>query len=157
MKSAQRGFTLIELMIVVAIVGVLAAVALPAYQDYAIKARVGNALRAVDAMKTAIVSCHAVHGGQLSFVINGAPANCTTEGQFGIPQFTPTREVVDVAVNADASLSIQLNTDLGSGINGGVINMVPAFTSTGAAVTWTNSFVNITHAGAQQQIVKNNR
>ena len=51
MKSAQRGFTLIELMIVVAIIGILAAVALPAYQDYTVRAKVSEAVIAGSAVK----------------------------------------------------------------------------------------------------------
>ncbi|MFO1303504.1 MAG: pilin [Burkholderiales bacterium] len=54
MKRVQQGFTLIELMIVVAIVGILAAIALPAYQDYTIRARVSEALAAAGACKTQI-------------------------------------------------------------------------------------------------------
>ena len=54
MKRIQQGFTLIELMIVVAIVGILAAIALPAYQDYTIRARVSEALAAAGACKTQI-------------------------------------------------------------------------------------------------------
>ena len=54
MKRVQQGFTLIELMIVVAIVGILAAIALPAYQDYTVRARVSEALAAAGACKTQI-------------------------------------------------------------------------------------------------------
>lgn len=54
MKKVQQGFTLIELMIVVAIIGILAAVALPAYQDYTVRAKVSEVVLAASASKTAI-------------------------------------------------------------------------------------------------------
>ena len=54
MKSIQKGFTLIELMIVVAIIGILAAVALPAYQDYTVRARASELLLAASSARTAV-------------------------------------------------------------------------------------------------------
>jgi type IV pilus assembly protein PilA len=54
MKRLQQGFTLIELMIVVAIVGILAAIALPAYQDYIIRSKMSEAVAAVAACKTSV-------------------------------------------------------------------------------------------------------
>ena len=54
MKSMQKGFTLIELMIVVAIIGILAAVALPAYQDYTVRAKVSEAILAGSSCRTAV-------------------------------------------------------------------------------------------------------
>jgi type IV pilus assembly protein PilA len=54
MQAAQRGFTLIELMIVVAIIGILAAVALPAYQDYTVRAKMSEVILAADTCKTTL-------------------------------------------------------------------------------------------------------
>lgn len=58
MKRIQKGFTLIELMIVVAIIGILAAVALPAYQDYTVKARVSEGILATSQCRTAIAEVY---------------------------------------------------------------------------------------------------
>ena len=62
MKSVQKGFTLIELMIVVAIIGILAAIAIPAYQDYTIRAQVTEGLNMVGAAKASVAESYANNG-----------------------------------------------------------------------------------------------
>ena len=79
-KLNNKGFTLIELMIVVAIIGILAAVALPAYQNYTKKARFSEVVLATQAYKTAIEVCAQAEGGL---------TNCTA-GSNGIPADTAT-------------------------------------------------------------------
>jgi type IV pilus assembly protein PilA len=71
-KSVQRGFTLIELMIVIAIVGILAAVALPAYQDYTVRARISEALALLGEAKTSVAEYYITTGNM--------PANATAAG-----------------------------------------------------------------------------
>jgi len=62
MKTVQKGFTLIELMIVVAIIGILAAIAIPAYQDYTQRAQVGEAMTLVSGAKTALAEFAQTNG-----------------------------------------------------------------------------------------------
>ena len=77
MNTAQKGFTLIELMIVIAIIGILAAIAIPQYQNYIAKSQVSRVMGETGNLKTAVEDC--INNGRTSAVINnGTPANATT-------------------------------------------------------------------------------
>jgi type IV pilus assembly protein PilA len=76
MRKVQQGFTLIELMIVVAIIGILAAVAIPAYQDYTARAQAAEAFSLLDGLKTGMAEANAQDG---SWAI---PAGSVTAGKY---------------------------------------------------------------------------
>jgi len=96
-KQMQQGFTLIELMIVVAIIGILAAVALPAYQDYTIRAKISECAGVVAACKTSVSEYYA---SENSLPANSGLAGCadTTTQYCGAP--TVTDGVITVGVLA---------------------------------------------------------
>lgn len=85
-QSLQKGFTLIELMIVVAIIGILASVAVPAYQDYTQRSKLSAAVAAMSSLKTFVADCY-VKRGTFAPCVNGA---------FGIPAAVAAGQVNQV-------------------------------------------------------------
>ena len=79
LKQVQKGFTLIELMIVVAIIGILAAIAIPAYQDYTIRAQVTEGLNLAGAAKAAVAETYANTGQAPAARINAGMTNAATD------------------------------------------------------------------------------
>ena len=92
LKKMQQGFTLIELMIVVAIIGILAAIAIPAYQDYTIRAKVTEGLNLADSAKTAVAE---------SFQSGGA-TGLTAAANSWNSSFTATKYVSNILVTSAA-------------------------------------------------------
>lgn len=127
MKRVQQGFTLIELMIVVAIVGILAAIALPAYQDYVIRSKMSEAEAAIAACKTSVAEYVATHADV--FPTDTTASGCST---------TTTHYLASLSVASGVITATSQNTGASPECT---LTLTPSAVSTdGTIQTWTGSY-----------------
>ncbi len=131
MKKVQQGFTLIELMIVVAIIGILAAIAIPAYQDYVTKSKYQDIVSAAAAIETAISLCMSENAGLAASCNNATSLGITISNS----KFTQGTGGVNLAISAAAAVTATSDTAVG----GRTYINTPTLATGATQVVWTQT------------------
>jgi type IV pilus assembly protein PilA len=146
MKKMQ-GFTLIELMIVIAILGILLAIAIPAYQDYTVRARVSEGLNLATSVKSAVSET------RLNSQAGTWP---TTNAQAGVSGTIRSTEVANIQVGAGGRIVVSYNAIGGRVAAGQTIVLTPTIAGNGGSVEWScnsNKFAAAVAPTVPQQFV----
>ena len=124
MKSVQKGFTLIELMIVIAIIGILAAIAIPAYQNYTIRAQVSEGSSLIGGVETAFDENYANTGTAAS-----------TNSAIGIGSTIAGTYVKSVALTGAGQITVKYGSNANSAVQGGTV-VWTAYQSPNGDIAW---------------------
>ena len=128
MSKMQKGFTLIELMIVVAIIGILAAIALPAYQDYTKRAKLSEVILAASACRTSITE---VYQSATALPVAGS-WGCESSG-------SASKYVAGVATDASGNITVQVQGTGDTNIDGKFLTLIPRNAANTASPTLGNA------------------